>query len=470
MTRPNYRFFAIYALIIFMVLLHLPFIFSDPNVPFDESAGAYTDEGLYLFQSKNWLNGHGLVITESDGWLKTPMYNLLLTPFLIFNNLAILRLLSLLFLVFSALSLLKSLEIKNPTMLALGILLSMQTSIFFHAHFAMAENFVIGFFLLAIRQMFFAIDKWKPLAILLIFIAAFCKIQYVYLVFFIPLFIVLLLRKQQINKLWWFAYYGFCIVASIFIYKNIALYEYILNDQVAGKMQTDGYWLQRAKWNLLHLIQARFTLFFILIFVLTAVMSLIKAIVKKQKIGIAYGLLLSVFLFELHKLFYIYLPQRYLVFWFILMLVLSLIQVNYLLKNVLIPQKIQIFSLLIIALVFLFQYANNLKYNNFEMQSASNTFKKHLQQQDVIVGAWAPSIFFNASLATHTAWNGYFENVHIWKRNGTYILMDENQSAINELYFNKLPPNLMLKKIATSKVKNWQLALWKVVKKDALKE
>ena len=96
LKRKETRYHVIF--LVLWLVAHIPFLRSDPSIMLDSSRGAFTDEGLYLFQISNWFKGAGFEVFESDGFLKTPFYNLLMAPFIAFNRLWLIRLITVLFL------------------------------------------------------------------------------------------------------------------------------------------------------------------------------------------------------------------------------------------------------------------------------------------------------------------------------------------------------------------------------------
>src|SRR5436309_3150169 len=79
-------YFFLYILLIF--ISHLPFINADPHVHIAlNSVDAFTDEGLYSGQLRNFINQGHLNIQESDGILKAPLFNMVLAlPLFLFGT------------------------------------------------------------------------------------------------------------------------------------------------------------------------------------------------------------------------------------------------------------------------------------------------------------------------------------------------------------------------------------------------
>jgi len=123
-----------YVIAIVLLLIHIPFINADPFVLLDNSRGAFTDEGLYLYQISNYLKGFGFDINGSDGFLKTPIYNLLVAPFHHFFGILGVRFICLFYFIIAVLQLLKN-SFFRYKLLVILLILSLPT-IFFHIHLA----------------------------------------------------------------------------------------------------------------------------------------------------------------------------------------------------------------------------------------------------------------------------------------------------------------------------------------------
>ena len=89
--KNNYQYLLLFILI---VVIHLPFLDADPHYFHSTGRAAYTDEGLYAAQSRNFVNNGSFQLSSSDALIKTPLFGFsLVLPFTIFGiSLAIARL------------------------------------------------------------------------------------------------------------------------------------------------------------------------------------------------------------------------------------------------------------------------------------------------------------------------------------------------------------------------------------------
>lgn len=450
MQTPANLFFIVF------VVMHLFFINADPFIPHDFSRGAYTDEGLYVFQTFKTIFNQSLFISDSDCLLKTPFYNLFFAPFIAFGSLYLLRLIMLLFIAFCLALWIKSQDKKAALFPILLIGLAGMPTFFMHCHLALAEGFVLGMLLIAL---FFGTHKNKSLqiwSILCIGIAIGAKIQYSYLVVFcIPVIWSTGLKNLSLKKTVIvavpFAVLGFLAL----VYQSE--YQYILSNQSIGKFQNFGNWGERIKYNLAtiltHLPMQLLFCFWILITTLSFWNW--RKIPKKQGIIL---LILFVFLvIESHKLLLIYLPQRYLFLWFAAF-VLILAHQLVILKN-LYSINIKVF-LIPLAAVFIAQYYFLLQTRQYDMAHAKKHLRQAVPKNATLIGPWAPSLALGTGIQVQTAWLDYYENLNTWShKKGVYILAEIDQNDCDSLFYKKLSSKLYLKHLDTFKVKDWMLVL-----------
>src|SRR5688572_14675694 len=60
---------------VLFLLLHLPFFNADPDTNISFSRDAFTDEGLYTSQVRNYLLTGEFHLEESDAAVKTPLFS-----------------------------------------------------------------------------------------------------------------------------------------------------------------------------------------------------------------------------------------------------------------------------------------------------------------------------------------------------------------------------------------------------------
>jgi len=465
LTRGKAIFKWLSKNLIWIVLftLHLPFIAADPFIPFDDSRAAFTDEGLYLFQMENLWETGSLVINQTDGFLKTPFYNLLLFPLQPFGNLMIFRMVCLVIAMVGFGILFNSLKAKSFVFTAFVFCIAMQSTLFMHLHLAMAEIFVLSFVCLAIASI--TKERYFTWAFCCLLAAVMCKIQYVYLLLLVFPIIIYQIKNQTVTLKKWILPFALLIIFVVFYFSQRTGYQYIIEHQQVGKFQNFGNWIFRAKVNLTHLIQDHFTLGMFILF--TLVIFFLVYYYLKTKIAPSFLLIFIVlaWLLESHKLLYIYLPQRYLVLWFALMGLIILCGVSIGIAYLKINRKVMIpIGCLLIAIGSL-QYVRLYKKRSFEMCALRHEMMSKLPKNASVTGPWAPSLFFGSKVVATTAWGNYYENQEIWNKSGAYIVAEKNQADVDSLFSKQLKPHLQLVPISSGKVKKWEIGLWRVEEK-----
>jgi hypothetical protein len=138
--RTSVYFFAFISCVF---LFHLFFLKADPNVRIAfNSVDAYTDEGLYTGQLRNFIHHGHLDITEGDALLKAPLFNVLLAPslFLFGTHLSVARLTVLL----TCLFILGFTFVKNrslrPLIFIFSLIALLQFHLFTYMHLSMADS------------------------------------------------------------------------------------------------------------------------------------------------------------------------------------------------------------------------------------------------------------------------------------------------------------------------------------------
>jgi len=180
--------------LLFAVLLtsHFPFLNADPYQLADlNTRGAFTDEGLYSQQARNYIN-YGEIPDKNSTFIIAPLQQLIYTPvFTVFGEkLLPIRLFSLVFLVFTLALLAFYFKLKMLSVIAVFIVF-FHFHVFHFSHYAMAEILYSSSLLIALA---FFVKYYNTKAIsdavlsgLFIFISYAFKINAIYFVAVIPL-------------------------------------------------------------------------------------------------------------------------------------------------------------------------------------------------------------------------------------------------------------------------------------------
>ena len=188
--------------IIFVFILQLPFLDADADSFLSIGVGPWTDEGLYTLQLRNFVNLHSLNFIESDGFLKAPLYNVMLFP--LFSIFGSKWMLTRIFLVLSVLTIFYAFtrqNILNKTALFFVSAVLLQYHVFHYTHLVLCEMIAIAMLLFGfafyVKSMKINSKKYFLAAFVLVSLAAFIKIIFVYFLILIPLSIFI---ESIVNK------------------------------------------------------------------------------------------------------------------------------------------------------------------------------------------------------------------------------------------------------------------------------
>ena len=318
------------------VIPHLFFLLADPIIPNDFSRGAFTDEGLYSSQVRNYFLTGNLDMHVADGVTKTPFFNFISAPIIALNTMWVFRLFNLILITICAYTWMKNIFNKQLLTIALLIVLCLQNTFFSHCHFAMAEGFVLSFTLLSI----YSSVKLKNhyLAIFFIGLAIGSKIQYAHLVVLVPVFLSQIFKERTNLFRLAGAFSPFFLLVALYILFR-ADYMYMFELEQVGKFQDFAHWGFRIAANLYSIFSDPYTSIIACLLLISSfgVISVFKKLSFENKYSL--GVLWFAFILESHKLIYIYLPQRYLFVWVGLLLFIIAYHVF-----IILPLPIQLFQ------------------------------------------------------------------------------------------------------------------------------
>ena len=396
----------------------------DAILPLDFSRGALTDEGLYILQIRNMWQGAGLEWFTSDALLKTPLYNLILFPFIGLNSLWSIRLILVLL---SGFAWSKLLTKVNTIGLIIFALCLCQSTIFLHHHFAMAEVMVTSFITLAIYYIFYGKAN-HYLGLGLLFACAAVKIQYIYLLALTPVFIYyiyLVKGRIQLKKLVLSTLpLIFLVILGFYFSDN---YLFILKSQSVGKFQEFGNWWFRIKVNFTPMFQDLGSLIVLTIFMLSTILVLLnwKKLQRVQKWR--WLALYFMVILESHKLLLIYLPQRYLFLWWCILSTISILSISQFA-----PFRKIYLSTLIIPIYFI---AVNFSNGTFQILQFQSKIQKAAPKK-CLIGPWSGSLAIGSNKIAYPAWRSYFENRDKWEGKDVHIIREYNDNDNEGLFEN----------------------------------
>ncbi|NTV83206.1 MAG: hypothetical protein HGA23_02760, partial [Bacteroidales bacterium] len=427
----NSRFvFLILLAIIF--LSHLPFIDSDPDRNMSVGRGPFTDEGLNTIQIRNWVNHGTLSLSECDNLLKTPLLGFpLAVTYKVFGTSHEVSRLHILTLVFLAL-LWIGLDKKNSRMMIILLLITlMQYQVFQSSHFSMAEMLSVAAVLLSIHFLARSSDPAFPqkkrdkqviLSGVFLSVAYFIKIQFIYLVLLLPIIILIqwfttnyFIRRKVIRQ-------GFIVTATLLFFlifyllawylPNKETYDYMMAHQSGEFVLSKKIW-EYIRFNLNYHFLKGWVQWFVYIFLIFSVAGFI--ILKKtrsKRYPVLYFSSLIWFLLELHKMTMAYLPTRYQVSLFVSMGLLMSVVSKELLEMPasrwkLLIRPLTIAGLIILAFINIYNYADTLKHRTYAIRDTNEYLSNHLNQEDIVLGAWAPSLTWDSKSKALPVWNNF---------------------------------------------------------------
>lgn len=448
----------VYLLLLAMLAGHLFFLTSDPDQLVDvHTRGAFTDEGLYSAQARNFVNSGDFGFTENSTLVRGPLFGVLQIPFFAISgtSLVVARLITI-----AAIMLALWLLAARPRWHGFTILLAMiaftQFRVFQFSHYAMAEMVsiaaVVGSFLFL--QFYFDNKKIKNLALaaLMIFVAYGFKIQFAYLAVLLPVVVKLYDIGRWLNKQINFQTLirdtaiitGFTLGFALLYFSAWYLPNQTYYDAVMAE-QTDGIFEVWERINLT--IDFNYNYYILdapniplLIFFTTALLLWILsafggAFRLRNHLIILFGFIWT--MAELHKLGMLYLPQRYLLGLYVAAgFFAAAVLYQFIEKSKVI--KIAVLSAVIIALLFNGWY-NVEAYNrrSWQLQAANNYLQNFDWQDRVVAGAWAPSITWGTAARTMPVWAGITDPKLLLESNLPAMIVMEHDQADSELFYDQ---------------------------------
>lgn len=484
-----------------LVALQALFLTADPSLDISFSRGPWTDEGHNTCQIRNFVNTGDLTLDKSDNLIKTPLFGaLLVLPYKLFGTgMAVGRAVVLMLTLLSFFFISKRWELMKWSVLLSIPTVLMQYHIFHFTHYSMAE-------MLSVSSVFIGISifgrgmlnghhlKAGLLSAAFISIAWLLKIQFVYLIFLIPVFGVLhFIRNRIVDKepnsdfLKLLAYHvGFALLlvlayGLLWYLPNQELFHEVMADQTAGRF------IGIEKGNIGGVLKDMlYTLYFhvlrpveLRVFNVVVLISLMVGLYfyasrsATVHFKIMFGLTLAWLLIELHKFGMLYLPTRYLISFFFpagLLVPVVLLEAHH--RSKLSNTSRSIFYLLTLsAMVLVVANAKDVLHSvgsrTYHIEYANQLVLSSQLGQRPIIGPWAPAVSWGSESVSYPIWKGYFNDQNIFSEHdpGLLVLEEGDPDAMNVLTNEVNDINM----IADS-TKLVQMGRWKVrmvwVKKD----
>jgi hypothetical protein len=419
--------------------LHLFFISADPGLHLGPGRDAWTDEGLYTAQLRNYLNTGHFNLEENPTFFKTPFFNVILLPFFLLmgNQLYAARLGVLVFTMLALIYVGRRKEDRGFALILLYTAFS-QVYIFTYAHLAMAEVPGAIFILLGIQQL----GRWPVQDSLMgrirvIMLAQICfslafltKAMYAYILVFIPLAfmgwsVVMgfrgILRPRQLLS--FAAISVMAVLLFIMIYWIVWIIPH--NDWAVQIWQYEG--TQRfAAWGdipgtikfwLLHVYTDRLHGFHLAMFVLALGCFMVFRLRRKLYLHWPGFLWMLWVIIELHKLALTDQPTRYQVGLLMAMGAFTAFMVRQIqISGNRVVKMVAIISVSLFAGKFSGDTRWLLERRSYSLRTAGMYVQQHIAPGDTVMGPWAGSLCWNTSAYVVPVWSGYMNDKDIRQR------------------------------------------------------
>jgi len=429
----QFRKYLPLIIVIGYFLLQLPFLTADPDTNADPySRGAWIDEGLYVSQARNLVNHGDFKVTETDGFVKAPLLNIVNIPFfyLFGSKLIVSRLITLIIVLLTIFIFLRSAKLFE-----FGVFLTLFTFLEFHvfhfAHFALAEMISICMILMSLyffyissqKENFRAKRKFIFLSALFLFLAYFLKISFLYTAGILPVAMLFVTTREAVIKRKsihedYFLFYFSLIFTIILFLIYISLMHFIAGDYYYNCLFSQGknlyssslvliimdawyiflreFWVNIFKINIIHIS-------------LVLVLGIIYFLFSKRKKATSPVLVFAIvwMIFELHKLPMLYLPYRYaLSLIFAAGVLLSAMYAEWLIKIA--KPKFLFFSIaIIIGLLNLTYTIDSYSKRTYQLKTVNDYFLNYDFKDQPVIGPWAASFTWKNKAIAIPLWYKY---------------------------------------------------------------
>ena len=482
---------GVYLLLIGLFILHLPFLSCDPALNFCGSRGPFTDEGIYLFQIRNYLNGHGFNLYDCDAALKTPLFSLLfLLPFKIFGiHLYIARAFAVL-LSFIPLVLIARWDRFKALVSTMVILGLTQIFLFQYMHYALAEVIACCWILYGLVCLFMYYEtgmiKYVFVTGIIFMLVFLLKIQFAYILL-IPALLLLgicFVRHKSLHDknifVHFFYYLAFIGLAMSVFYllwyhPRQAFFQYLVLKHYDFPKSWSDAW-SNVKFNYEHVLlngDLRLLVYTFYLFLLIGVSFLFSF---KTSHGFKFVFVASILWvgIEAHKLSFSYIPIRYMLpMIFAGMLLISSViseSIRILIRNRERNRFKYVFMLVALGglLYLVSENSKNLKRlfseRTYAMKELSSYIKTTITRNGIIVGNWAPSLTWEVANETMIVASHFLNDEKIFTSVKPVAIITEEDEADSEGAFRNMSIDLFAKSdsIKYAKVGRWQLEVFRI--------
>lgn len=421
-------------MILLLLLFHLPFLGADPDSLVSlNTRGAWTDEGLFTAQLRDYINHGTLNLYNSNGFILTPVLNAILFPFyeLFGTNIITGRVVALLFSLGVLILYSTNAYLILPAIFYL-IFAGLQFHYFQFSHYGMGEIFAVNMVLLTLYALVRFDDstnykkrlRWLLLSVFFIFLAYGIKIQFAYLAVLVPSALLLkassLPTNQKNSRKEYYKDFkitlAFTVVLALvyliaWYWPHREFYNSIMNYETSERFKnTLKDLLDVYRFNFINIIWVK-ELWPLMSVTLLAFVGLIIVLIFRRKslklpLALVFGLIWLII--EQHKIAMIYLPTRYFISLIASAGIVVSLSLSYLIKRNDKTVQIIIPLMLIVAvwnIIFLFESFQRRTYN---IRTVENYIEKsNLDKSKPVLGIWAYTLAADSKAPTIGVRNNY---------------------------------------------------------------
>jgi hypothetical protein len=410
-----------------LFLAHFPFLNADPDSLVSlNTRGAWTDEGLYTAQLRDFIN-HGIFdLYNNNGFIITPVLQLILFPVYYFfgTDLVVGRVVALLFTIGVLIIFSTNKHLRLPALFYL-VLAGMQFHYFQFCHYSMGEIFAINMILLSLYALvkfeeFISHPKklrWLLLAVFFSFLAYGIKVQFAYVAILVPAALLLkawsVSRKLNNIRKEYYKAFGISVLFTFtlgLIYlvawylPSREFFDYIMNYETSERFKTTLPGLIEVyRFNFRHIIWVK-ELWPLLIIALLALGAFAftdgrKSGSRQVPLALIFGLVWL--LTEQHKIAMVYLPTRYFLSLIAATGIVASLSMSYLIKNRSFAVKIILPLVIVIALWNLTFIYKTMQRRTFDIKVVSEYLAKStLDKNKPVLGIWAYTLAADSKTPT----------------------------------------------------------------------
>jgi hypothetical protein len=433
-----------FGFLFLLFLFHLFFLKADPNVKIAfNSVDAYTDEGLYTSQLRNFIHHGNLDVKEGDALLKAPLFNLVMAPsfFLFGTHLGVARvtvLLAGLFII--GLTFVKNLSLRPVVFIfsAIGLL---QFHLFNYMQLSMADSIctlcLAAGVLFSAESFFFTADynRGKSTFRLLIpsflFFSAAIYLKSSFatsvLLFNIAIPFAAVFRKERDmtykdtlrNSL-------LLSAASLLLYylmwylPHNDFFQYIMGKETAGRFAKEGEVWKTIKENYLNFFHSAELKYLMYIFYFCLIMTpFVWRRGKSQQVRYLVFCIVVWMLLEAPKLATYWVPARYLlpavcaVALYVAVIIAELFAMGARYEYVVYHHLWKWMGIVCLTFILIMNGYFELKNFNertFYIHHLNRVVAASLTENETMIGAWAPAFSWETKARAMPVWEGYLND------------------------------------------------------------